>query len=66
VETLALVGLSDAIKDVRYMSLFRKLLRDRPDAAAQKWYESIDFREGNLGRIRAETIGWILKLLANS
>ena len=63
VETLALVGLSDAIKDVRYMSLFRKLLRDRPDAAAQKWYESIDFSEGELGKIRSETIDWILRLL---
>jgi hypothetical protein len=62
VETLALIGLADAIKDVRYMSLFRKLLREHPNAAAEKWYDSIDFREADLGNIRKETIDWILKL----
>lgn len=62
VETLPLVGLADAMKDVRYMSLFRKLLREKPNAAAQSWYDSIDFREADLGQLRKKTVDWILKL----
>lgn len=62
VETIELVGLHDAIKDIRYMTQFRRLLARRPNAAAEKWYREQDFKNGDLVKIRRETIDWILKL----
>ena len=62
VETLALTGLSSAIKDVRYMALFRKLLKAHPDAAAQQWFDGLKPYEDDPARVRRETIDWILKL----
>lgn len=62
VETLALTGLESAIKDVRYMALFRKLLKARPNAEAQRWFDGIRPYEDDPARLRRETIDWILKL----
>jgi hypothetical protein len=62
IETLALTGLESAIKDVRYMALFRKLLAAHPDAVAQKWFEELKPYEDDSARVRRETIDWILKL----
>ena len=63
IETIALTGLESAIKDVRYMTKFRQLLRARPDALARKWYDAIDFSATDPAQIRRETIDWILRLL---
>ena len=62
VPTLAMVGLADAIKDVRYMALFRELLRKRPSPAAEAWFNALEFRTCDLEKVRAETIDWILSL----
>ena len=62
VETLALTGLSSAIKDVRYMALFRKLLKAHPNAAAQRWFDGLKPYEDDPARVRRETIDWILRL----
>ena len=62
IETLALTGLDSAIKDVRYMSLFRRLLRERPNAAAQKWLDAVDFTTVPLGKLRRELVDWILRV----
>ena len=62
IETLALTGLESAIKDVRYMTKFRQLLRARSDAEAQKWFDAIDFSSVDPAQIRRETIDWILRL----
>lgn len=62
IETIAISGLESAIKDVRYMTKFRQLLRSKPDAEAQKWFDSIDFSTAEPSLIRRETIDWILRL----
>ena len=61
-ETIALTGLESAIKDVRYLTKFRQLLRAHPNAAAQKWYDSVDFDRDDPAAIRAAAIDWILRL----
>lgn len=63
VPTLAMVGLAEAIKDVRYMALFRRLLRERPSAESERWFAELDFMGGDLAAIRNETIDRILSLL---
>lgn len=63
VETVALTGLESAIKDVRYITKFRQMLRARPDAAAQKWYESVDFANDDPAVIRQAAIEWIVRLM---
>ena len=65
VETLALTGLSSAIKDVRYMALFRKLLKAHPNAAAQQWFDGLKPYEDDPARVRRETIDWILSVTCN-
>ena len=62
VETLALTGLESAIKDVRYMALFRRLLAARPDSDAKKWFDDLKPYEDDPASVRRETIDWILKL----
>ena len=62
VPTIEIIGLADAIKDVRYMALFRQLLRARPNAAAEKWFNSLELKVADPEKVRAETIDWILKL----
>lgn len=62
VETIAFTGLESAIRDVRYLTKFRQLLRERPNAAAQKWYDSVDFGQDDPAAIRAAAIDWILRL----
>ena len=62
VETLALTGLESAIKDVRVMTKLRQLLRNRPDLAAQRWLDSIDYRIADPVDIRRAAIDHILRL----
>lgn len=62
VETIAFTGLESAIRDVRYLTKFRQLLRERPNAAAQKWYDSVDFGQDDPAAIRAAAIDWILRI----
>ena len=62
VPTIEILGLADAIKDVRYMALFRRLLRERPNAQAEKWFNSLELKVADPETVRAETIDWILKL----
>ncbi|MDE3276712.1 MAG: hypothetical protein PUJ80_11910 [Verrucomicrobiota bacterium] len=62
VETIAFTGLESAIRDVRYLTKFRQLLREHPNAAAQKWYDSVDFGQDDPAAIRAAAIDWILRL----
>ena len=61
VPTLAMCGLDDAIKDVRYLSLFHSLLKECRDEKAEKWFESIDF-SSHPATVRKQAIDWILKL----
>ena len=65
IETLALTGLESAIKDVRCMTKFRQLLRAKPNAAAQRWFDSIDFASADPAQLRRETIDWILRLMSD-
>ncbi|MDD4018964.1 MAG: hypothetical protein PHV28_13600, partial [Kiritimatiellae bacterium] len=62
IETLALTGLESAIKDVRYMTKFRQLLRAKPNAAAQAWFDGLKPETDDLAKTRRETIDWILRL----
>lgn len=62
IETLALTGLESAIKDIRYMTKFRQLLRLKPNAEAQRWFDELDFSTADPAAIRRETIDWILRL----
>lgn len=62
IETLALTGLESAIKDIRYMTKFRQLLRAKPDAEAKRWFDATDFSSTDPATIRRETIDWILRL----
>jgi hypothetical protein len=62
IETLAITGLESAIKDVRYMTKLRQLLRAKPNPAAQKWLDSIDFSTAEPSVVRRETIDWILRI----
>lgn len=64
IETLALCGLHEAMKDVRWMSLFRRLLRERPDAAAKAWYDAIDFDTADLAAVRRQAVDWVLRFRA--
>ena len=63
VETIEMTGLHDAIKDVRYMTKFRQLLRRTKDPEAQAWYDSLDFKNGDLVKIRRQTVNWIKRLM---
>ena len=62
VETLALTGFESAIKDVRVLTKFRQLLRARPNAAAQAWFDRLNPGSDDLVRVRREAIDWILRL----
>lgn len=64
IETLALIGLGDAIKDVRYMTKFLQCFRRNKNPAAKAWLKSIDFGADDPAQIRQEAINWILKLSA--
>ena len=48
------------------MTKFLRFLRANNDAAARKWFDSIDFSSTDPAIIRRETIDWILKLSARS
>ena len=65
IETLSLTGLDSAIKDVRYMSLFRQRLRAHPNAEAERWLKSIDYTSASLAGVRHTLVDWILKLGPN-
>ena len=62
IATTELSGLESAIKDCRIMTLFRQLLRAKPDAAAQAWFDALKPESDDLVKVRRETIDWILKL----
>ena len=64
IETIAFTGLESAIKDVRYMTLLRRILRKNPNAEARKWLDSIDYSSADPAEIRRRTIDWILKCSA--
>jgi hypothetical protein len=61
VATLAMCGLADAMKDVRYLSLLHALLKSKPDAGAARWFDTIDFKS-DPASVRREAIDWIVKL----
>lgn len=62
IETLALTGLESAIKDVRILTKLRQLLRAKPNARAQAWFDGLRPEVDDLVRIRREAIDWILAL----
>ena len=61
IETLSFTGLASAIKDIRYMTKLRQQLRAKPNAAAQKWLDSLDYSTADLASVRRRLIDWILK-----
>jgi hypothetical protein len=62
IETLALIGLGEAIKDVRYVTRFLECYRRRKDPAAKAWFRNTDFASEDPAKIRRETIDWILRM----
>ena len=60
--TTALSGLESAIKDCRILTKFRQLLREKPNADAQAWFDAIDGDADDLVKVRREAIDWILRL----
>lgn len=64
VETLALTGLESAIKDVRYVTKLRQLLRERPDPDTEAWLAGLDFKTADLAAVRRSFCDRILRLLS--
>ena len=61
--TTALTGLESAIKDCRILTKFRQMLRAKPNAAAQTWFDALKPETFDLVKTRREAIDWILKLM---
>ena len=66
IETLSITGLHDAMKDIRYMTKLRQLLRQTPNQDVQRWFDSINFETADLTQVRDQTLDWILKLQSGS
>ena len=63
IATTELAGLESAIKDCRILTKFRQLLRAKPNAAAQAWFDGLKPETDDLVKSRREAVDWILKLM---
>lgn len=63
IPTVALAGLESAIKDVRVMTLLRRLQRKTGDGEVAAWLERTDFAFCDLSEARRQAVRLILKML---